>query len=411
VSQSWSVSIPVTKDAAKRQITGFCSISTDAAGNLIKDLQGDQIPVGELEKAAHKLMLDGGRGKGGDSHERVGTGDIVESMVVTAEKRAALGFGAGPAGWVITQKIHDDALWAEIDRGDKLELSIHGTAKRDARDRSILRDPTVDEISVVDKGASGNHVIRPAVVLAKRLEDDDAPTWFTKFLARVGITKDSTMAFPPAPGGGTAPAQPVSLQSILDKLSPVEKAALEGMLAKAGVGGAPAPAAPAQGAAPAAPAHPGMPPFAKADLPEEIVKQLEERDELKKRVASLEDSAAQRELEDEVRKDMAHFPGKSIGEIASILKSAKKALPASEYDALRKSMASASAMVKQSGLLKELGSSAAGGAVSAEEEIKTIAKGLRQKDPTLNEAAAIAKAVDQNPELYARSRAEARGEG
>lgn len=128
---NWSLAIPVIKADVERQlVTGWASVSTDANGQPVIDSQGDIMPIDELEKAAHEVFLAGGKNKAGDNHVRNAVADIVESMVVTAEKREALGFGAGATGWVVTLKVHDTALWEQIKRGEKLELSIHGTAER-----------------------------------------------------------------------------------------------------------------------------------------------------------------------------------------------------------------------------------------------------------------------------------------
>lgn len=124
--------IPITKLAGEQQlVTGWASVVEDANGNPIVDLQGDLIPIEELERAAHEALLDGGKDKGGDMHESMRVADIVESFVVTREKRAALGFGEGPAGWVVTLKIKDKDLWSQIKSGEKLELSIAGEAERE----------------------------------------------------------------------------------------------------------------------------------------------------------------------------------------------------------------------------------------------------------------------------------------
>lgn len=129
--QQWSLTVPVAKlDEERRLVTGWASIANDAQGRPVIDAEGDIIPVVELEKAAHDLMLSGGAGKTDDMHQRFGVGDVVESLVVTAEKRAALGLGTGPAGWIVTMKVNDDKTWADVKAGKKLELSIYGTGRR-----------------------------------------------------------------------------------------------------------------------------------------------------------------------------------------------------------------------------------------------------------------------------------------
>jgi len=127
----FNVNIPIKKfNTEKRLATGWASVVTDEKGNPIIDSDGDVIPVEELEKAAIEAFVNGGKGKGGDMHERKGVADVVESFVVTQEKREALGFGKGQEGWVVTLKIHDEDLWKQIKSGEKLELSIRGDAER-----------------------------------------------------------------------------------------------------------------------------------------------------------------------------------------------------------------------------------------------------------------------------------------
>lgn len=130
-SGSFEVRLPVAKTSVeRREVTGWASIVTDENGRPIVDHDGDIIPIDELEKAAKEAFVSGGRGKGGDMHKRTGVADIVESLVLTQEKRAALGLGHGPEGWVVTLKIHDDGLWSDIKSGEKLELSIRGESER-----------------------------------------------------------------------------------------------------------------------------------------------------------------------------------------------------------------------------------------------------------------------------------------
>lgn len=132
MSHAFSASLEIRKvDAEKREITGWASVSLDNEGRPVVDSQGDHIPLDELEAAAHEAFArDEGRAVAGDMHKRVGVGTIIESMVLTAEKRAALGLGEGPQGWVVTMKIHDDKTWADIKSGRKMELSIAGMAER-----------------------------------------------------------------------------------------------------------------------------------------------------------------------------------------------------------------------------------------------------------------------------------------
>ena len=110
-------------------VIGWAAVVTKSNGERIVDLQGDVISIVEIEKAAHRAMSFGGRGKGGEQHENMGIGDIVESFVVSKERREALGFGEGPEGWIVALKIHDPKVWAKVKSGEYSELSFRGPAR------------------------------------------------------------------------------------------------------------------------------------------------------------------------------------------------------------------------------------------------------------------------------------------
>jgi hypothetical protein len=124
-----SISAKILKiDDEKRQITGWANVTTNADGTRVVDSQGDMIPVDVLESAAAEL-ISAGSATLGSMHEAV-AGQIIESMVVTAEKRKALGFGEGPEGWAITARVDSDEAWADVKSGKRAELSIGGSAER-----------------------------------------------------------------------------------------------------------------------------------------------------------------------------------------------------------------------------------------------------------------------------------------
>lgn len=60
----------------------------------------------------------------------------------------------------------------------------------------------------------------------------------------------------------------------------------------------------------------------------------------------------------------------------------------------------AEAQLESAGIFQELGKSVDTQPVTAQEKINTIAKSLRDADPTLSEASSIAKAVEGNPSLF-----------
>jgi len=114
-------------DTEQRLCTGWVAITADEHGMPIIDSDDHLIPTVELEKAVHEAFAEtSGKGMGGDMHQRRGVLDVVESFVVTAAKRKALGLGEGPEGWIATFRVNDDDLWARVKSGERPELSMRG---------------------------------------------------------------------------------------------------------------------------------------------------------------------------------------------------------------------------------------------------------------------------------------------
>ena len=117
-------------DDDKMLAFGWANISMRIDGELIEDWQGDIIEPEELENAAYnfvELYRDGG-----EMHERGGVAVLVESVVFTAEKMAAIGIPAGtiPVGWWIGFKVTDPGVWAKVKDGTYPMFSIEGEAER-----------------------------------------------------------------------------------------------------------------------------------------------------------------------------------------------------------------------------------------------------------------------------------------
>ena len=110
-------------------VFGWASVATDANGNTVIDSDGDTISIDELEKAAYQFVMWGR--DGGEMHENLYIGTLVESMVFTPEKCAALGIEGVPSGWWIGMKIFDNAVWAKIKSGKYSMFSIAGRAVRE----------------------------------------------------------------------------------------------------------------------------------------------------------------------------------------------------------------------------------------------------------------------------------------
>ena len=111
-------------------VSGWANVALDKDGNAPLDWQDDVIAPATLEKAAIAFMLDY-RGSG-EMHKGVSKGTVVESIVLTKEKQAAMGIPEGivPEGWFITVKVHDPEVFAKVKDGKYRMFSIQGTAKR-----------------------------------------------------------------------------------------------------------------------------------------------------------------------------------------------------------------------------------------------------------------------------------------
>jgi Putative phage serine protease XkdF len=117
----------------KQQVFGWASI-VELNGEPVVDLQGDYISIDEVEKSAYEYVHKSR--KGGDMHLRDGNqpviaSDMIESFVVTPEKRQALGLPDDtPSGWWVGFQVNDPALWSKVKSGQRTGFSIHGRGVR-----------------------------------------------------------------------------------------------------------------------------------------------------------------------------------------------------------------------------------------------------------------------------------------
>ena len=68
----------------------------------------------------------------GVNHQGDAKGIVVESVVMTKDKQAAMGIPEGtvPEGWFITVKVLDDEVFQKVKSGEYRMFSIQGTAER-----------------------------------------------------------------------------------------------------------------------------------------------------------------------------------------------------------------------------------------------------------------------------------------
>jgi len=448
--ESFSLSLPVAKfDEQQGVVTGWAALSTANDKPLI-DYHDELCLVEELEKAAHKLMLTGGANKAGEMHaSRVG--DIVESMVLSKEKAAALGYAPiqgrpETEGWAVSMKISDEGARDRARNGSRPELSIHGSAKKipiGKRGDKVIKalvDIDVDEISLVDRGASGNDDAQPKIVIAKRLEGEpDIKGLVERFVEQVKKvfggpgphpSADGSHGPPvgvPRPGRGpTGPEGPrptaegtskMNLDEILAKLTEEERAVVLAAIEAAKPAAPPPPAEPVVAAADEG-KKPSEEEMAKilANLPEPVRKQLEEADKAKTETQELRkrlDEIEERETVAKFRSKAEELPflaGKKTDEIAKLLRAASEKMKPAEYQEIEKLLVDANRMVKESPIFLNSGSRGNDAETTARGQIEALAKKLRETDAKLTKEQAVSKALNENPELYSQYKAELRGE-
>lgn len=116
--------------ADEHLVFGWASVAADESGIPVVDSVGDIISIGELERAAYKFVEFSGRG--GEMHAKLDVAHVVESVVFTLEKIAALGLtGTIQQGWWIGLRVTNEEVWQKIKSGVYTMLSIGGRATRE----------------------------------------------------------------------------------------------------------------------------------------------------------------------------------------------------------------------------------------------------------------------------------------
>lgn len=119
----------------KKQVFGWASV-IEKDGVPVIDLQGDVMTIETIEKAAYQYVH--GSRKGGRQHQRNGeeplhVSDMIESFVLTPEKKTQMGIpDEVPTGWWVGFQVNDDDTWQAYKDGKLKEFSIHGSGTRKA---------------------------------------------------------------------------------------------------------------------------------------------------------------------------------------------------------------------------------------------------------------------------------------
>jgi hypothetical protein len=125
---SFTMSVPIGKvDDDQRMIWGWASV-IEEDGAVVTDKHDDKIELSELSAAAHNFMKF--YRVGGDMHDTMGTGEIVESIVFTPDVQKSLGIDLKKVGWFIGYHVTDSEVWKRVKSGDLKAFSFGGRARR-----------------------------------------------------------------------------------------------------------------------------------------------------------------------------------------------------------------------------------------------------------------------------------------
>jgi len=118
-------------DQPRRVVYGYAYKAIDADGNVLLDHSQEFIDDAQgLEDAVVDYVLNSREGD--VMHMGDPTSVLVESMVITPEKAAAMGVADGALpqlAWWVGYKILDDTVWEKVQKGELAMFSIAGTAE------------------------------------------------------------------------------------------------------------------------------------------------------------------------------------------------------------------------------------------------------------------------------------------
>ena len=125
----WSADVEINKvDEDQCLVFGWASV-VHKDGQAVVDHQGDTIDVHDLEKAVY-VYVENSR-DGGEMHQVLGKGVLVESVVMTVEKQRAMGLAEDSThiGWWCGYRFDQDTF-AKVKSGQYTMFSIGGSAVR-----------------------------------------------------------------------------------------------------------------------------------------------------------------------------------------------------------------------------------------------------------------------------------------
>jgi cation transport regulator len=131
-----SLAIPIAKaDDATQRVFGWASVAVAKDGTPVIDLEGDIVPIAELEEAMYAYVAESGE-MVFEHGEDAPRGQLIEAIVFTEEKLAQMGIPAGtvPLGAWVGYYLPESEDYQRAKEGGRLMFSIEGSATREEVD-------------------------------------------------------------------------------------------------------------------------------------------------------------------------------------------------------------------------------------------------------------------------------------
>lgn len=108
-------------------VFGWASMAIDKNGRPVVDGEGDVISVEQLEKASYEFVKN--YREANERHQGPSVGQLVMSVVTTADVKKMLGIQGPEVGWLVAFELEPETF-AKVKDGTYRSFSIEGSARR-----------------------------------------------------------------------------------------------------------------------------------------------------------------------------------------------------------------------------------------------------------------------------------------
>jgi len=108
-------------------VFGWANVTTKGS-DLLVDSHGEVIETAVLEKAVYEFVPKFTGAAAGVGHQGIAVAHLVESLMLTKEKAAAMGLDPGHEGWWVGVRVEDAEVFAKVKSGELSMFSIQGIA-------------------------------------------------------------------------------------------------------------------------------------------------------------------------------------------------------------------------------------------------------------------------------------------